>query len=616
MKERSIPSRYRIEALELNQNGQMQTYSSTGNCAVIAGPGSGKTKTLVLKVARIIDEDLSHNGKVACITYSRQCCKELELRFHKLGLSSSDQLFIGTVHSFCLSQIVSSLSHLVDTDLPETYSIASESQQNEVFNLAKQNVGQDTQYLGMPAMTKYRMTYLERGEAFTETNPTLAALINFYEQELRQRSLVDFDDLILISRRLILEHSWVRDVLLAKFPVIVIDEYQDLGKPLHDMVIALAEHGVRVIAVGDIDQSIYGFTGAHPELLNSLSARVDFDSVTMNLNYRSAQNVVSLSDGFAGEQRGILAHNNERIATIAYHLCSSGLNEQVEQALNKALSYVSLSENRTLSDVAILYPTAEIGDLVAKKAHELGLHYSRTDSRAPYRKNPLTIFVENCASWVTHDWVQAKKTIYLGDLISTFNSFLSQSNLDDTHHNVLRFVDYLWASKNTHIEIAPLEFLTELMSLCFPSNSVPPELSNDFKEILKMKSALSSHGVLASLSIEVFGNNRSKSDKLNLITYHSCKGCEYDVVIALGLDNGVFPKLVWKYPEKQWFYPVPKALQESRRLFFVALTRAKYDVHFYKSEFFLTKGGRALSYGQSIFLDELQHRIDASGLLL
>lgn len=612
MREHSIPSRYRTEALELNQNGQMQTYNSTGNCAVIAGPGSGKTKTLVLKVARIIDEDLSSNGKLACITYSRQCCKELEIKFHKLGLSSSERLFIGTVHSFCLSQIVSSLSHLVETDLPETYSIANEYQQNEVFNLAKQNIGQEAQYISLSAMTKYRMTHLERGVNFRETTPILATLIASYEQELRQRNLVDFDDLILISRRLILQHNWIRDVLLAKFPVIVIDEYQDLGKPLHDMVIALVEHGVRVIAVGDIDQSIYGFTGAHPELLNSLSDRVDFNSVTMNLNYRSAQNVVSLSDGFAGQQRGIIAHNNERIATINYHYCPIGLNEQVEQALNKALSYILPYEDRTLSDIAILYPTAEIGDLVAQKAHELGLHYSRTDSRAPYRKNPLTLFVENCASWVTYDWDQAKKSVYLGDLVSTFGNFLNKSNLDNTYQNILTFVDYLWNSRNSHIEITPLDFLTELMSLCFPSNAVPSELLDDFKEISKMKSALSNNGVLANLSIEVFGNNRAKSDKLNLITYHSCKGCEYDIVIALGLDNGVFPKLEWKYLERQWFYPIPNILQESRRLFFVALTRAKYDVHFYKSEFFLTRGGRVLRYGQSIFLDELQQKIDAS----
>ncbi|WJT08346.1 ATP-dependent helicase [Vibrio harveyi] len=610
MRERNIPSAYIEEALELNQNGQMQAYNSIGNCAVIAGTGSGKTKTLVLKVARMIDEDLSGYGKVACITYSRQCCKELEHRFHKLGLSSVEQLYIGTVHSFCLSQIVSSLAHLVDTDLPQTYTIATESQKSEMFNSAKEDVGQNANYCSISAMTSYRMTHLERDASFAQIDPILSALVISYEQQLRQNNLVDFDDLILISRKLILEQDWIRDVLLAKFPIIVVDEYQDLGKPLHDMVIALAEHGVRIVAVGDVDQSIYGFTGAHPELLNNLSERVDFENITMNLNYRSAQNIVTLSDGFAGQQRGILAHNHERIATIAYHLCPRGLEEQIEQALHKAMSYVSPSENRTLSDIAILYPTAIIGDLVSKKAHELGLNFNRTDNKAPYRKNPLTNFIEDCASWITHDWKQSKRSIYLSDLITTFRSFLEKSKLNDADSYVLDFVDYLWNSKNVQIELSPLDFLTRLMSLCFPSGMTPLELSDDFKEVSKMKLALAADGVLSHLNLQVFGNNRSKSDKLNLITYHSCKGCEYDVVIALGLDNGVFPKLVWNYSQRQWFYPSPSILQENRRLFFVALTRARYDVHFYKSDFFITSGGYRKNFGQSIFLNELQEKMN------
>jgi DNA helicase-2/ATP-dependent DNA helicase PcrA len=124
-----------------------------------------------------------------------------------------------------------------------------------------------------------------------------------------------------------------------------------------------------------------------------------------------------------------------------------------------------------------------------------------------------------------------------------------------------------------------------------------------------MTQALSSEGVLQNVSLAVLGNNREKSNKLNLITYHSCKGCEYDIVIAIGLDNGVFPKLKWDQSTYQWCYPDDRELQERRRLFFVALTRAKYDVHFYKSEFFLTSRGDRRYFGQSKFLDELASRM-------
>jgi len=606
----NIPSKYKKEAEELNRYGQRDVFNSTANCAVMAGPGSGKTKTLVLKVAKIIDEDISDYERVACITYSRQCCKELHSRFKKIGLSSNENLYIGTVHSFCLSQIVTPLAHLTDSTLPTSYSVATEDQRNEAFNLAKEQVGESVQYYSQTFMTSYRMTHLEKGPTFSTSDPNCANLIEVYEGLLRERCIVDFDGLILISRRLILEHSWIRDILKAKFPVIVIDEYQDLGKPLHDMVIALAEHGIRIIAVGDVDQSIYGFTGAHPELLEHLSERDDFEKVEMKLNYRSAQNIVSLSDGFVSQAKGIIAHHQDRIASITYHLCPDGLEQQIEQAITQALTIASETPGRALSDIAILYPDAKTGDLVASKASQLGIVYNRTDNNAPYRKNPLTNFIEDCASWVSYDWQATSNKTLLSELISALISFV-KIDIEEIDALVQGFVSYLWTVRGNLEESTAYSFVNNLISICFPFSVPPSHMSDDFKEVGKMTRALSSGGVLQNVSIEVLGNNREKSNKLNLITYHSCKGSEYDIVIAIGLDNGVFPKLKWDRNNYQWCYPDDKELQERRRLFFVALTRAKYDVHFYKSEFFLTSRGDRKYFGQSKFLDELASRMNS-----
>nr|WP_279615358.1 ATP-dependent helicase [Photobacterium angustum] len=483
-------------------------------------------------------------------------------------------MYIGTVHSFCLSQIVAPLSHLTDSTLPISYSVATEEQRNEAFNLAKELVGESVQYYSQACMASYRMTNLERGPIFRATDFNCARLIEVYERLLRERCLVDFDDLILISRRLILEHSWIRDILKAKFPVIVIDEYQDLGKPLHDMVIALSEHGIRIIAVGDIDQSIYGFTGAQPELLEHLSKRDDFEKVEMKLNYRSAQNIVSLSDGFVSQAKGVIAHHQDRVASITCHLCPDGLEQQIEQALTQALTIASETTDRALSDIAILYPDAKTGDLVAAQASQLGIVYNRTDNNAPYRKNPLTNFIEDCASWVSYDWRVTSNKLLLSELISTLISFV-KSYIDDTDALVQGFVSYLWRVRDNVEEISAYSFVNELVSICFPFSVHLSHISDDYKEVVKMIQALSSEGALRNISITVLGNNREKSDKLNLITYHSCKGCEYDIVIAIGLDNGVFPKLKWDQSTYQWFYPDDRKMQESRRLFFRCINASK-----------------------------------------
>jgi DNA helicase-2/ATP-dependent DNA helicase PcrA len=607
-----VANSYQKEAEELNKLGQKATFDSMGNCAVLAGPGSGKTKTLVLKVARILDENINEYEKIACITYSRQCCKELQQRLKNIGLSSNENLYIGTVHSFCLSQIITPLAHLVETELPATYSIATEKQRNDCFNLAKGHIGDSAKYCSPATMTNYRMSYLERDESFNSSDILYANLVTNYERFLRNNNLVDFDDLILISRRLITDNEWVRDILKAKFPVIVIDEYQDLGKPLHEIVLLLVDHGIRVIAVGDVDQSIYGFTGAQPELLLNLSERSNFEKVEMRLNYRSAKNIVDLSDGFVGVKKGISAHNQDRVATIDYHLCPNGLHEQVDEALKKALYSVTLLANRTLSDIAILYPDAKTGDIVAQKASELGLFYNRIDNNAPYRKNHLTTFIEDCASWITHDWQKENKSIYLNEIIKTFTNLIRNYS-EDVDQSILNLVKFLWTSKNILHLITTESFVSGLINNHLAVLNTNHEMVDDFSEVLKMQSSLNNDGVLHNVSLYMLGDNRDKSHKLNLITYHSSKGCEYDVVIAIGLDNGVFPKLTYDFTAYQWCYPADKELQEKRRLFFVALTRAKYDVHFFKSEYFFTSKGAKKCYGQSIFLDELDNRLILQG---
>src|SRR5690606_23970493 len=106
-------------------------------------------------------------------------------------------------------------------------------------------------------------------------------VVEAYEALLLKNGMLDFDGLILAGLKLVEKHAWVRQAIRAKYPVIVIDEYQDLGLPLHRMVLALLEAGVRVIAVGDPDQSIYGFTGAKPALLKALAIRSGVEAIKL-----------------------------------------------------------------------------------------------------------------------------------------------------------------------------------------------------------------------------------------------------------------------------------------------------------------------------------------------
>ena len=116
------------EDLRKNE-GQWAAYESKGHCVVLAGPGSGKTKTLTLKLARMLAEDVEAPRGVACITYNNECARELELRLDKLGIEPAGRVFIGTVHSFSLTQIVLPYAKVAKLGLPEDFKIATRAQQ-------------------------------------------------------------------------------------------------------------------------------------------------------------------------------------------------------------------------------------------------------------------------------------------------------------------------------------------------------------------------------------------------------------------------------------------------------------------------------------------------------
>ena len=185
-------------------------------------------------------------------------------------------------------------------------------------------------------------------------------------------------------------------MLQAKFPVLAVDEYQDLGVALHRIVKRVAfDGGVRLFAVGDSDQSIYGFTGADGALLQELSERDDVERVQLQLNYRSASRIVSASELALGEVRGYVANDPGREAVIAFVECDDGLEGQAAHAVAEVIpAALAAKPGRALGDIAILYRDYRTGDVVAEAAAAAGLDFIRVDTAAPYRKVALTSWIE------------------------------------------------------------------------------------------------------------------------------------------------------------------------------------------------------------------------------
>lgn len=573
MPSRSVSAAYLAQAAELAGNpGQLAAYHSQGHCVVLAGPGSGKTKTLVLKLARILAEDVQAPRGAACITYSQECARELTRRLEALGLREAPNLFIGTVHGFCLRHLLMPYGRLADLPIPFPLSVVSQRESERLLRQSGDRLfGANHPYKAID-LGRHRRSVLNRNSVAWRAEEELAAWAEAYEVALRQQGLIDYDDMVIFGQRLIIEHDWVLPLVQAKFPILAVDEYQDLGVALHRMVKRLAfEGGVRLFVVGDADQSIYGFTGADGALLLELADRRDVETVRLQLNYRSGAGIVNASEMVLGEVRGYRANDPNRQTTIAFQLCPDGLVDQAVHAVAQIIpAALAAKPGRTLGDIAILYKDYRAGDVVADAVTAGGWRIGHPQLRG---------------------------------LIDRYIAF-HRARLDDAcaRRKGQELTRLLWALRADRHPAC--DFVASLRNGLVDSLlATEPTLSDQAEQLDRMTAALAEGGTLAMLDITSLGGRDGSPEHLNLLTLHSAKGCEYDVVIMVGLDLGNLP----------WRNEAPEKLRESRRLFYVGLTRARDEVHMLYSGFVDGRYG-PMRLGRSPFLDELEERMRGAGL--
>jgi DNA helicase-2/ATP-dependent DNA helicase PcrA len=588
-----VSAGYLAHAEELRSNHQQwAAYESRGHCVVLAGPGSGKTKTLVLKLARILAEDTRAPRGVACITFSQECARELTRRLQQLGLRESSRLFIGTVHGFCLRHLLVPYAHLANFGLPMPLTLASVEYCQHLHRiLGDQLFGAKHPYKKHD-MDLHRR--INRMSIAWKEQPELAQLAEAYEETLHQKGWIDFEDLVIYGERLVVEHDWVLPLLRARFPVLAVDEYQDLGSGLHRIVERVVfDGGVRLFAVGDADQSVYGFNGADSSFLHKLAQRPDVERVQLEVNYRCAEDIIFTSERALGEARGYKAWNTERQARIEIIERRLGLQDQARHAVEEIIPQaLAAKRGRQLGDIAILYREVGVGHIAAEAARNAGIDFIRVDNAAPYRKCALTSWIEDCASWCAGGWQEAKPL--LRDLLDRWLAFRFKKFGDhEARAECRRLTEFLWKHRQGNSAkdfVAAIR--TTLLDDVMASES---SLSDQSRQVDAMTRALHEGNALQNLDLARLGGRDGSPSQLNLLTLHSAKGCEYDVVIMLGLDEGSFP----------WRNEKPEALKESRRLFYVGLTRARDEVYMLFSGWTEDRFGRRFNNGRSRFLYDL-----------
>jgi DNA helicase-2/ATP-dependent DNA helicase PcrA len=374
----------------------------------------------------------------------------------------------------------------------------------------------------------------------------------------------------LLALRMVRAHEWIRGALRAKFPILFVDEYQDLGHALHELVLLLCfESGIRLFAVGDPDQSIYAFTGANPELLESLVERPAVRPIHLRFNYRCGTSIIEAAQAALGEDRDYRAPDGAHQGNIFFHPVAGGLADQARLVIDR-LRPVIQDRGIPLEEIAILYRNAQHGNEVAERAAAANIPVVRADTQALVpRSSRLSRFIEACARWVSGGWIDADPPFRR--LVNNASVLLYGGNAaDDERRQVQKeLIEFLQST--IYAGLSTNEWLRAFEeSLVRPWRKRARTITEDWDAIDEMIRRTDPASD-ADMPLSYFGGRIEGHGRLNLSTLHSAKGREFDAVVLFGMNDGILPN--------HFDQRTPEQLRETRRLFYVGVTRAREELH-------------------------------------
>ncbi len=611
---------------ELNESQRLAVLYNEGPSLIIAGAGSGKTRVLTYKIAYLIEQGMAP-WSIMALTFTNKAAREMKERIAKVvGADTARKLWMGTFHSI-FAKILRANAECLGFKSDFTIYDSADSK-NLIKTIIKEMNLDDKKYkpssvqgqisnaknhLVTPGMYKSNEELMSYDLA--AGRPLMQEIYQRYWNRCKQSGAMDFDDLLLYTNILFRDHPAILERYQQLFQFILVDEYQDTNKAQHYIVEMLSKLHHRVCVVGDDAQSIYSFRGANiANILNFNQSIPNTRVFKLEQNYRSTQTIVNaanslirknreqiektiFSQNHVGEKIAVLStysdfeegyvvareieqtHYREKAsyADFAILYRTNAQTRVLEEALRKmAIPYriyggLSFYQRKEIKDViayarlsinpndeeafkrVINYPKRGLGDTTVKKIAVAAITHGV--SYFDVLKDPLTYGVVLNAG-------TAKKLTTFRLLIEQFGQKAVETNAYELVRDIIRDSGIMTElASDTSIEsLTRQQNIEELMNAI--QDFVTLRLEEGTNEI-QLTHFLSEVSLLTDQDTD----QEADEEKVTLMTIHASKGLEFKNVFVVGLEEDLFPSAMAK--------DTPRGLEEERRLFYVALTRAE-----------------------------------------
>lgn len=644
---------------ELNEPQREAVEYTEGPLMVIAGAGSGKTRVLTYRIAHLIEKEVDPFNILA-LTFTNKAAREMKERISKVvGANEAKNLWMGTFHSIFARILRVEAPRL---GYPSDFTIYDTQDTQSVIKKVLDELQLDKD-IYKPKQVLYRISQFKNNlitvrsyhntpeliEADTAAmRPKMGDVYRTYVDKCFKSGAMDFDDLLLRTNEVLTRFPEVLAKYQERFKYILVDEYQDTNHSQYLIVKALASRYENLCVVGDDAQSIYAFRGAN--IRNILSFKQDYPDakvVPLEQNYRSTKTIVGAANQIIAQNRDQLEKNvwtaNEQGSTIPIYRALTDADEA--RYVASQIWELQLNEHLKNKDIAILYRTnaqsraieealrkrnlpyrvyggtsffqrKEIKDLVAY----LRLLINQNDEEALLRiinyptrgigqttLNKLTVasgefdkslyeIIENIGRYASKIGINSSTATKLNNFITMIKSFkvmLQSHDVYEVSMHVAKTTGLLKTLRedDTPEGISRLENVQELL------NSIQGYVDEQ-KQLDEGDPSLS--GFLENVALATDADNEDDdNNKVSLMTVHLAKGLEFPAVFIVGLEENLFPSMMNLNTRQE--------LEEERRLFYVALTRAeKFAQLTYSVSRF--RWGKIVDSEPSRFLEEIDDK--------
>ncbi len=601
----------------LNPEQKTAVTETEGPILVLSGAGTGKTKVLTTRLAYILANHKANPWNCLVVTFTNRAAREMKERVEGLIGEVANSVWLGTFHSICV-KILRSHAELIG--LKSNFTILGEDDQKRLIKQIEESEGIDDKKYPPQAVLEKISRWKDKGltvdkidESFKEN--TITAIYKKYQARLLELNCVDFGDIILYSLNILLSNPDVLEKYQSRFQYIMVDEYQDTNVSQYLLIRLLSQKYRNLCCVGDDDQSIYSWRGA--EIENILRFNKDFTDakiIRLERNYRSTANILCAASALISHNTGrlgktlkvaenspALACDNDKIKVISTYNGEEEAKyvaDEIENCRRSGEDYSNMAvlvrtaaQTREFEEkfISEAIPYKVIGGLKFYERAEIrdALAYFRVVMQ-PYDDLALERIINKPARGIgakSIEKFQNEARCHHISLYDAINKMLSEGTISGKAKNALSELMGNFEEWRRQMQALPPGELAENIltdsgyfeMLKADKSAEAPGRVENLKELINVMGDTekypSLYEFMEHVSLVMDNDSEISQNQVMLITLHSAKGLEFDIVFLPGWEEGLFPH------QRALDEGGSESLEEERRLAYVAITRARKKLY-------------------------------------